>query len=68
MILLILLLAQCKSTADIENDYAQITGAWAQKEDENVDFIISKDNIEYFDTGFFYNYKMELDKIIYYKN
>jgi hypothetical protein len=62
LILLILLLAQCKSTADIENDYAQITGAWAQKEDENVDFIISKDNIEYFDTGFFYNYKISNEK------
>ena len=58
LILWTILLTQCKSTFDIENAYAQITGAWAQKEDENVDFIISKDKIEYFDTGYFYNYKI----------
>jgi hypothetical protein len=62
LILFTLLLAQCKSSADVENTYAQITGAWAQKEDENVDFIISKDSIEYFDTGFFYNYKISNKK------
>jgi hypothetical protein len=62
LILWTLLLTQCKTAFDIKNAYTQIIGAWAQKEDENVDFIISKDSIEYFDTGYFYNYEINNKK------
>lgn len=62
LILGTLLLTQCKSTFNIENAYTLIIGAWAQKENENVDFVITKKNIEYFDTGYFYNYKISNEK------
>lgn len=62
LILGTLLLTQCKPTFKIENAYTQIIGAWAQKEDENVNFVITKKNIEYFDTGYFYNYNISNEK------
>ncbi len=62
LIFCILLLIQCKASFDIKNAHTQLEGAWAQKEDENVVFIISKKNIEYFETGYIYNYKLTNQK------
>ncbi len=62
LILGTILLSQCKLTFNISNAYSQMIGAWAQKEDENVDFIISPKKIEYFETGYFYNYNINNEK------
>jgi hypothetical protein len=55
-------LFQCKAPFNIANAYSEIIGAWAQKDDENVDFTISENKIEYFETGYFYNYKITKEK------
>lgn len=53
-----ILLVQCKPSFDLKNAYSQIIGTWAQNDDDNADFIISKKKIEYFDTGYLYNYEI----------
>jgi hypothetical protein len=35
-----------------------ILGYWRTSPDENVEFIITKNNIEYFDTGYLHEYKL----------
>ncbi len=57
-----LLFSQCKPAFDIKNANSVIFGAWAKKEDENVEFVITKKNIEYFESGYSFNYKIEDDK------
>lgn len=62
LILVTLLIVQCKSTFDSEKASVLILGTWAEKEDENADFVISEKKIEYFDTGYLYNYSINNDK------
>ncbi len=56
------LLVQCKSTFDLKKAYVLIKGTWAPKEDKNADFVISGKKIEYFDTGYFYDYEINNEK------
>ena len=53
-----LVLTQCKSVFNITNISALLIGAWAQDENVNVDFVISKKVIYYFDSGYSYNYEI----------
>ncbi|KMQ70151.1 hypothetical protein [Chryseobacterium koreense] len=48
----------------------QIIGSWSTNENENVDFTITKNEIEYFDSGLSYKYEMdESDKqLLIYEN
>lgn len=62
LILSAILLAQCKPSFDLKKAYTQITGTWAQNEEENADFIISEKRIEYLDTGYLYDYKINDEK------
>jgi hypothetical protein len=49
---------QCTSQNRLNKGHKLIIGAWAEKEDENVKFIITKNNFEYFDTNYSYSYKL----------
>jgi hypothetical protein len=49
---------QCKSQNRLNKVNKLIIGAWAEKEDENVKFIITKNNFEYFDANYLYSYKL----------
>jgi len=53
-----ILLIKCKPSFNLKNTHTQIIGTWAQNEEDNADFIISKKNIEYSDTGYLYNYEI----------
>lgn len=62
LILGAILLVQCKPCFNLKNAYTQIIGTWAQNEKENADFIISEKRIEYFDTGYLYNFEINDEK------
>lgn len=56
------ILVQCKPSFDLKNTYTQIIGTWAQNEEVNADFVISKKRIEYFDTGYSYDFEINDEK------
>ena len=54
----LIVIFQCKSISGLNHINKLIIGTWAENEDENVKFIITKNNIEYFDANYLYNYKI----------
>lgn len=62
LIPIVLLFSQCNPAFDIKKATIQIIGALSQNEEQNVEFVISKDSVEYFETGYLYSYKIGKDK------
>jgi hypothetical protein len=45
-------------------DRGLIIGTWAMNPENNVEFVIDKEFIQYFDTNYLYNYKMQHGKLM----
>ena len=55
---IILIIAICCKTI-VRIDKGNLIGDWAEKEDKNVVFTITHENIKYFEDDYLYNYKFE---------
>ena len=62
--LIALLLLQCKSTFYMKQASRLIVGIWAENEHEHAAFIISEEEITYFDTEYPHQYKLGSNKTL----